>query len=208
MRVSRNGRARAVLATGMLAAGCALATAAAFTDYADVEVSLDGSQNRFDIVTAGAVDVDLQSWSPQAEGWLQGNPDAVLLGSGADAGILLAPGGSVEAAIAVKNDSPRLNAAISLVIEDPTPRGDAVDPATGTFLELFDQLVFTVRDADGTVLLDHVAAPALTGYVWPDSFAPGEWKKLDVTIDLPDSVDNRWQGATTDILFSFQAVQS
>ncbi|MDQ1205227.1 hypothetical protein [Microbacterium sp. SORGH_AS_0862] len=208
MRVMNSGRARAVLAVGMLAAGGALATAAAFTDHADVRIDLDGSLNRFDIVTAGGVGLDPQTWSPETAGWQQGNPDAVPLGAGDDEGILISPGGSVRAVIAVKNDSPRLNAAISLTVQDPTPRGSATDPATGRYLELFDQLVFTVREVDGPVLLDHVAAPELTPHVLPQVFATGEWKKLEVTIDLPDSVDNRWQGATTDVLFSFHAVQS
>lgn len=208
MTARLSGSKRLALALGAFAAVGALATAAAFTDHADVHVDLDGTQNRFDIVVAGQLQADAASWTPTDEQWQQGNPDAVQLGFGGDQGVLLAPGGSFRTAIAVRNDSPRLPARISLTISDPLPRGTETNPETGTYVELFDQLVFTVADADGDVLVDHVPAASLTSYEWADPFASGASATLTVTIELPDSVDNRWQQASTDVLFSFQAVQS
>lgn len=177
-----------------------LISAAAVTDSATTLLVLDGSQNRFDLVVAGSVARD---WVPEADSWGQGNPDAyaiALTGAGSRA---LSPGGSTTVSVAVRNASPSLAGTLSLDVRDPRPRGDARDPKTGRFVELFDQLVFTVTDDAGVVLFDAVPADELTTYRWSEEFAPGEEKVLRVEIALPESVDNRWQGASTDVQFHF-----
>ncbi|MBT8161619.1 MULTISPECIES: hypothetical protein [Arthrobacter] len=203
MRKQPRGRMRIALATGSLVAAGALITAATFTDYADVAVKLDGSRNTFDIVTAGKVD---RTWLPSDADWVQANPHAYRVSLTSDnSGYLMAPGSTVDLRIAAKNNSPRLSGLLSLRILDPQPRHDAKDPVTGTYLELFDQLVFTVADG-GKVLLDRVPADRLTSISWPDPIKAGERKVLDVRIEMPSTVDNRWQQASTDIQFNFEAV--
>ncbi|RKS90180.1 hypothetical protein DEU37_1500 [Microbacterium sp. AG790] len=202
MSTARLGTRRLVLASGALIAASALATAAAFVDYADVNVSLDGTRNTFDIRTAGS---DSPTWEPTAADWEQGNPTAyeVSLRSGAT----LAPGGSLAVRIGAQNSSPSLAGLLSLTITDPQPRGNATDPRTGAYLELFDQLVFTVRQGS-TVLFDHVPATALQTYRWAEPLPAGDDVVLDVLIELPSAVDNRWQGASTAVLFHFEAENS
>ena len=109
--------------------------------------------------------------------------------------------------VSAQNASPRLAGLLSLAITDPQPRGNATDPQTGTYLELFDQLVFTVRDGS-TVLFDHVPATALQTYTWSEPLEAGRDVVLDVLIELPSTVDNRWQGASTAVQFHFEAENS
>lgn len=203
MRNHRRGRLRLLLATGSLVAAGALITAASFTDYADVDVALDGSRNTFDIVTAGKAD---PSWLPTQTDWDQANPRALRIALTQDgSGYTMAPGSVLDLRIAAKNNSPRLSGILSLNLVDPLPRGAETNPQTGTYVELFDQLVFTVAD-QGVVLLDHVPAGRLSTLTWPNPLAAGEYKLLDVRIELPQSVDNRWQMASTDVQFNFEAV--
>ncbi|MDD7960927.1 hypothetical protein [Microbacterium thalli] len=194
----RSARLRLSLAAGALLSVGALFTAATFTDAADVHVFLDGSQNTFEIRTAGSV---RDGWVPSEDQWQPGRPAPYEIAL--EEGTVLAPGGSISLRIAAQNASPRLAGTLSLSIVDPDPRGDEIDPDTGRFVELFDQLQFTVRDGDRT-LMDRVPAPELTTYTWDDAFEAGEHRLLDVRIDLPDTVDNRWQGAGTGVQFQFE----
>jgi hypothetical protein len=200
-RPPRAGRARVVLASGALLVVAVLLTAAAVSDHADVHVALDGSGTTFDIEVAGAVGAP--AWTPAAADWEQGNPQAYRLAVDAAA---IAPGGAVDLRLAVRDASP-LAGVLSLTVEDPQPRGDATDASTGRYLELFDRLVFTVRDGDRAVI-DRVAAPDLETWTWPQPLAAGEEKVLDVRIELPAEVDDRWQGASTDVRFRFEAVNA
>lgn len=202
---SRSGRTRVIVASGALLAAGALITAATLTDSADVTLSMDGSRNTFDIQTTGSV---TPGWEPRASDWVQGNPSAFEIQLTDDgSGYVMVPGGSLDLRVAVRDASPRLAAQLSLTILDPDPRGTAVDPAAGTYLELFDQLVFTVRDGDQTII-DQVPARELTTYTWVDALPSGEAKVLDVQIEMPDSVGNEWQLASTDIQLSFEAVNA
>lgn len=203
MRTHRLGRLRILLATGSLVAAGALMTAATFTDYADVNVAIDGSRNTFDIVAAGKAD---SSWSPTQADWDQANPRALRIALTQDgSGYTMGPGSVLDLRVAAKNNSPRTSGLLGLRILDPQPRGTETNPRTGTFVELFDQLLFTVSDR-GTVLLDRVPADRLTNITWPEPLSSGEYKLLDVRIELPESVDNRWQMASTDVQFNFEAV--
>ncbi|MDQ1129990.1 hypothetical protein [Microbacterium sp. SORGH_AS_0888] len=202
MHRSRQGISRLALASGGLLAVGALATVAAVVDYADVYVELDADRNGFDIRVAGSTE---PGWEPTDESWDQGSPDAYEVAL--DAGTALAPGGSLALRIAVHNSSQRLPALLSLTIRDPSPRGLATDPATGRYRELFDQAVFTVSEG-GERLLDRVPAHALETYTWPMPLAADAQVVLDVEIGLPESVDNRWQEATTTVQFHFTAENS
>lgn len=200
---TRSGRLRIALAAGTLLTATALLTAATFVDYSDSELSVDGSKNTFDIVAAGNA---APGWLPTAADWQQGNPDAFRIKLTDDgSGYTMAPGSSLELRIAAKNNSPRVAGLLNLSIADPHPRGAQKDPLTGNFLDLFDQLVFTVKDGNNT-LIDHVPATRLSSITWPSPLEAGDYKIVDVRIDLPNSVGNQWQLASTDIQFRFDAV--
>lgn len=203
MTPQRTGRARLVVAAGTLVSVAALLTAAVFTDTADVHVVLDGSQNTFDLQTAGSTD---PGWQPTGASWSQGNPTPVDIELGPEAGVL-APGGAMSVRIAARNASPRLAGQLALTVSDPDPLGDQLDPATGTYRELFDQLRFTVSEG-ATVLMDDVSATELETYAWSEPLPAGASRVVDVRITLPDGVDDRWQRAGTGIRFSFTAVNS
>lgn len=203
MQSRLGGRLRVVSAAGTLLAVAGLVTAAALTDETRVAVQLDGTANTFDIVVASG---EASGWVPSSSDWAQGNPGhhSIILENGGDR---ISPGGRISIRIAAMNNSPRNDGILSLSIIDPVPRGDARDPDTGRYLELFDQLVFTVREG-GTTIFDHVLAADLSTYTWPTQVTPGEVHLLEVEIELPGTVDNRWQKATTDVQFAFVAVSS
>lgn len=201
----RSGRTRIVAATGALLAAGALLTAATLTDSADVVVTMDGSRNAFDIVTTGSVE---PGWQPADSDWAQGNPTAFeirLTADGSD--YVLSPGGSLDLRVAARDASPRLAARLSLTILDPDPRGDAVDPETGTYEELYDQLLVTVRDGS-TTIFDRVPTQDLTTHTWDEALPAGGVTLLDVRIELPESVGNDRQLASTDIQLHFEAVNA
>ncbi|QTX03498.1 hypothetical protein [Agromyces archimandritae] len=205
MKSPRAGLVRTLIAGGALAACGVALTAAALSDSASVDVEMDGSANRFDIVVAGRYGDAASTWVPSAGQWRQGNPGAYEIPVAGEDARLLLPGSHIDGRIAVKNDSPRLTGLLTLSILDPQPRGSELDPGTGNFVELFDQLIFTVREGQ-TVRIDHVPADQLASYVWAEPFAPGEEKILDVSIEMSEAADNRWQLASTEVLFAFGAV--
>lgn len=200
-------RTRVLLCTGGLLAAGALVTAAALTDEADVLLSLDGSRNSFDIQTAGKVG---HGWAPASSDWAQGNPTAyeVALGDGSSS-VPLPPGGSIDVTIGVRNASPSLAGVVGLRITDPDPHGLATDPSTGAFIELFDQLRFTLQDGDD-LIADRVSAEEFntSDFRWPAPLDPDAERTIDVTISLPSSVDNRWMRAGTSVRFDFEGENS
>ncbi|QTX03320.1 hypothetical protein [Agromyces archimandritae] len=203
MKPPRSDLVRMLAASGAVACCGAVLTAAALSDRARVDVHLDGGQNRFDILVAGAID-PTRAWMPGAGEWRQGDPvHEIRAVTAADR--LLMPGSAIHARVAVKNDSPRLPAMLTLTIGDSDPQGSATDPATGNFVELFDQLVFTVTEGEET-LIGAVPAGQLDAHSWDEAFAPGEERILDVRIEMDAGADNRWQSAGTGIRFAFEAV--
>lgn len=205
MRARPSGRTRLVLASGALCGVTGLLTAAAFTDHADVHVTLDGSQNRFDIVAAGS---PVPGWTPTADSWVQANPNAYQITLTPDGSeYVMAPGSDLTLRVAAQNVSPQVAGVLSLTIRDPEPHGDAVDPASGRYVDLWNQLVFTVKQGNQTIF-DHVRAPDLTTHTWAAALPSAEYELLEVTIELPSAVDNRWQLASTDVQFNFEAVNA
>lgn len=188
---------------GVLALTGIALTAAVLVDSAETRWVLDGSQNRFDIVTAGAPGAD---WKPQSSDWRQGNPKPYEVAIGDDGeGIALGPGHSFDTTVAVGNASPGdLSGHIGLSIVDPNPLGEATDPTTGRYLELFDQLRFTVVDR-GSVIVQSATAEEFNdlAWHWAEPVDAGDSRELLVTISLPSEVDNRWQGAGTQVQFAF-----
>lgn len=196
MPTPRPGLARLLLSLGAVAASASLLTAAAVTDSADLAVVLDGDRNRFDLRVAGSSD---EAWLPTPDDWAQGEPHAVEVPVGTDA---LVPGGSVRYRVAVQNASPRIAGAVSLEIVDPVDRTGEIDESTGRFVELFDQLHIVVRDPDGTVI-DRAPGAAPMLVTWAQPLAAGAEILLDVEVAMPAEIDDRWQGASTDLRFEF-----
>ncbi len=202
----RSGRGRITVAGGVLVAAGALLSAATFTDSADTVVTMDGSRSTFDILVAGSATPE---WSPIPSDWQQGDVEALkITGPDADGrGALVSPGHALEVRVAALNASPRVAATLSLTIVDPDPRSDSVDPLTGNRSELFGELVFTVRQGE-TTLLDRVRAHDLGTYTWEAALPSGGSTVLDVTIEMPATLGDEWQLASTDVQIAFTAVSA
>ncbi len=202
VRTARADRARLATAGGGLLGAAALLTTAYFTDFADFEAQVDGAHNTFDIVVAGSVERD---WRPGAADWVQADEEPYVLDLGGSSE--LPPGATRHVRIAVLNESPKIAAGIALELRDPDPRGSALDPATGRYLELFDKLEFALSD-NGTTFFTASGSgtKAERTFTWPTALEPGEVIQIDVAISLPSQVDDRWQQASTQIQFGFEAV--
>ncbi len=203
MTPPRPGSARLALSLGAVVATAGLVTAAAITDSRDIDVVLDGDRNRFDLVVAASAE---PGWQPGPAEWEQGRPRAVSIPVGPDGG-LLGPGGTTHYSIAVRNDSPLLAGLVDLEVSDPVDRRGQTDPQTGRLVELFDQLRIVVRDGS-TELIDRApgTAPMVASLAQP--LEQGEQRVLEVELSLPASLDDRWQGATTDLVFQFSGVNA
>ncbi len=194
---------RVLLAVGSMVAAAGCISAAALTESAATHVLVDGTHNYLDILVAGNAD---PSWAPADSDWEQGDLEPVSFQlTGGERGYPIAPGDSAATRLAVKNASPSLEGELFLSIVDPDPLGESTDPLTGRYLELFDQLEFTVSSG-GIVLADAVRAAELPSAISVGVLTPGEADVLDVVIHLPEAVDNRWQTAGTKIQFRFEGV--
>ncbi|KUF05640.1 hypothetical protein [Leucobacter sp. G161] len=201
---SRRGRSRLALAAGGLLSIAALTTTAFFTDFVDLEAQVDGTRNTFDIVVAGATD---PHWQPTADDWVQADEEAFIIDLGESTE--LPPGATKHVKIAVKNVSPDLSADLTLRLADPDPQGDAVNPETGRFLELFDKLEFELSEQGEPLLAVSGGAPAdERQFSWREPLEPDRVREIIVAITLPAETDDRWQQASTQIQFGFEAVNS
>ncbi|WP_125098593.1 hypothetical protein [Leucobacter chromiireducens] len=196
---------RTLLAAGVVLGVSALVTAAMLVDTKESIAILDGTQNRFDIVTMGSAD---PAWEPAAANWQQGNPEAYRIRlTQDDSPFVVSPGASLDLKIAVKNASPTLGGHLSLRVEDPNDRSAERDPETNNYVDLFPALVFTVAEG-GTVLINRVAGPDLQTVGLAGVVAPGEARVLDVTVEVPEGLGNEWQLAATDVQFRFDGENS
>ncbi|HEY0187618.1 MAG TPA: hypothetical protein VGC67_09040 [Cellulomonas sp.] len=194
-------RRRIVLSWCALLGVAALTTAAVVTDSEDVDaLFLPGAG--LDLVVAGSAE---PGWTPDEEDWDQGRPSAyqIVLGDETSA---LDPGDSLTFRVAARHGDQDLAATVRIEITDPDPAGDATDALTGRRVELFDQLRIRVADAGtGQVLIDAAPGSGATArtYAWPDEWAPGESRLLDVTVTVPAELGDAWQGAVTDLQIHF-----
>ncbi len=201
---SRRGRSRLALAGGGLLSVAALTTTAFFTVFVDLEAQIDGARNTFDIVVAGDTDPE---WRPTPADWVQADEEPFLIDLGESTE--LPPGATRHIKIAVKNASPTLSGDVTLFLADPDPQGDAVDPETGRFLELFDQLEFELSEQGQPFLSVSGSAPAPERqFTWREPLEPGQVREITVAITLPAETDDRWQQASTQIQFGFEAVNN
>ncbi|MHA3724485.1 hypothetical protein ACXR2T_11470 [Leucobacter sp. HY1910] len=199
--MKRSGYVRLVLAAGLFLGAGSLLTAAVILDVENSSVFLDGSENRLNILTAGAPG---HNWQPGAASWVEGNPAPFQISLTADGSdFVVVPGETIELTVAVKNASPKLAGKVDLKISDPHDRSHELDPETGNFVDLFPALLFSVSE-DGRSLITGVPANELQDIQLEGPIAAGEHRVFDVTIDIPESLDNRWQLASTDVRFGFE----
>lgn len=169
------------------------------TDSHDSLTPLDGTLNRFDLVTAGSAE---PGWVPNAQHWQQGNTRPYRIALTPDGSTyVMSPGASLTLRIAVKNVSTRLASDIELSIENPNDHGGELDPESGNFVDLFPQLRFTVGDGE-SIVFANVPGSELQTVRLPGKLRPDDYRMLDIRIDVSEDLDNRWQLATTDVQFA------
>ncbi|MFE4948727.1 hypothetical protein ACFQ9V_01335 [Leifsonia sp. NPDC056665] len=182
---ARRWRRPALSLVGVCVASAIAVTAASTVNWTDVTVALDGTDNTFDLQVAGS---DLPGWAPTAAEWRQGRPDPVVVALPAT---MLEPGSSVQARVAVRNNSPRLAGAISVHL---------VDPASPN--ALFPELRFTISEG-GHVYAAAVPPTGAADIPLTGATAPGGDRVLDVEVTLPADAPASVIGATTPIQLMF-----
>lgn len=171
-------------------------SAAVFSDNGSILVAVDARTDTFDIVVGGAVGSDVSGWQPDNASWKQGSDQVVNLDTPPGTP---SPGGKVQAALAVKNASPRLSARIFLEVADATPM--TPEPPC---VSAFPHLTLTITQADGGILMNQVSTPVVRRYRVAPDLSPGQWTRLLVTMDLDDRADPR---SVVAVRFGFTADQ-
>jgi len=196
-----HGRKRMYLAAGSLVGVAALVTAAAFTDFANLNLgngtddSGIGGNNRFNIQVVGTD----ATGNPVVGTWQEAaTAEGVNINvPGAD---LITPGDTVSVSIPFRNESPALTADMAFSFQDRP--GFTSDPA------IAEALRYTVT-LDGTALVTGVAQSAVADLDLGD-LATGEEGVLDVSISLPDqgsvAANNALQGQVSYVQAHFDAV--
>lgn len=180
----------------------ALTTAAVVSDVEQLDARLvPGAE--LDLVVAGSA---TPGWTPTPADWQQANPTAYRIPLTRDEqGVIVGPGGSLTFRVAARHHDEDLPAYVRLTISDPDDRRGHSDPATGRWVELFDQLRITVAD-EGRVLVDGVGAePDTLTHSWTRPWAPGEARLLDVTVTVPADLGDAWQDSATDLQITFES---
>lgn len=163
----KSGRKRAIITGGVLLGAGALVTAAAFTDFALLDLNGDGGfggvENAYNI----QVSTGQENTVPDVSTWVEANPnsEAVAPIEGADA---LIPGGApIYVNLPVLNDSASMASSLDLVLHNvtatvETPEGAAIDIAAAN--EAYAKLIrFQVAQVDdaSTVPTDWVTPTGL-----------------------------------------------
>ncbi|MGH1523101.1 hypothetical protein ACRAWC_03035 [Leifsonia sp. L25] len=188
LRTRRRWRRPALSAAGVCVASAIAFTAASTVNWADVILALDGRDNTFDLQVAGS---DVPGWQPTAAEWQQGRPDPLVVALPAT---VLEPGTSVQARVAVRNNSPRLAGAISVHL---------IDPATPN--PLFPELRFTISEG-GHVYAAAVPPSGAVDIPLTGTTAPGAARVLDVEVALPADAPASANGTTTPVQLMFTGV--
>ncbi|MGC4151974.1 MAG: hypothetical protein QM628_02695 [Propionicimonas sp.] len=177
LRHGKRGLSRLVAAAGALAAVAALATAAAFTDFANLNIgngtddSGIGGNNRFNIQVVGT-DID---GNPVVGTWQEADTEAGVNINlpGAD---VITPGDTVSVEIPFRNESPELGADIAFSLQDR--------PGYASDAEIADALRYTI-ELDGSAVVSSVPQSGVADLdlgVW----VAGDGGVLKVTVTLPD----------------------
>ncbi|MDP5228621.1 MULTISPECIES: hypothetical protein [Arthrobacter] len=165
----RTGRKRAIITGAALLGFGALATSAAFTDFALLDLNgaggFGGDANKYNIQVA-TQQVDHVSDVQDAQ-WLEANPDAETLTiAGADS---LIPGGqAIYAKIPVRNASQTMRSSLDLTLENTTQAGgDSVADAKNA--------AYSQKLAVDIAMVDDASDLSAAGWtpIPMDAFAPG-----------------------------------
>lgn len=194
------GKKRLVIAAGSLLAVGGLITAAAFTDFANLNLgngtddSGIGGNNRFNIQVVGT-DAD---GNPVAGTWQEADTaEGVNINvPGAD---LITPGDTVTVDIPFRNESPALSADIAFSFQDRA--GYTSDPAIAAALR------YTVL-LDGAAIVSDVDQTAVEDLDL-GTYVTGEDATLSLSISLPDqgseAANNALQGQISYVQAHFDA---
>ncbi len=196
------GKKRIIIAGGSLLAVAGLLSAAAFTDFANLNLTgggdsgaIGGDNTRFNIQVVGT---DPVTDAPIAGTWQEANTaegvDIAL--PGAD---VITPGDTVTVDIPFRNESPKLGADIAFSLQDKA--GSTSDAA------LAGALRYTVA-LDGTALVTN-ATQAAVADLDLGVYTSGEEGVLTVSVTLPDqgseAANNAFQGLVTYVQAHFDA---
>lgn len=184
-----SGRKRMVAALGALLGITGLVTAAAFTDFANLNLgngtddSGIGGNNRFNIQVVGTD----ATGNPQPGTWQEANT-ATGVNINVPGADTITPGDSVSVAIPFRNESPALSAAVTFSLQDRP--GHTSDP------DIAAALRYTIL-LDGTALVTDVNQASVADLDL-GTYAVGDQGTLAVTITLPDqgteAANNALQG--------------
>ncbi|MFC6356470.1 hypothetical protein [Luethyella okanaganae] len=200
----RSGRKRLFLAVGTLLGIAALTTAAAFTDFANLNLgngtsdSGIGGENRFNIQVVGTD----TNGVPVPGTWQEANTAAGvnIKVPGANT---ITPGDTVTTAIPFKNESPALLAKVSFSLQERA--GFTSDPAIRAALRYTIALNGTAITGASNVTQDAVSNLDLGTYA-----ANGGSGVLTVTVTLPDqgsaAANNALQGKISYVQAHFAAI--
>lgn len=195
-----SGRKRTLLTGGALLGVTALLTAAAFTDFANLNLgngtndSGVGGNNRFNIQVVGTDAAGL----PLPGTWQEANTAAGvnIKVPGAD---LITPGDTVSVEIPFRNESPALSAAINFSLQDRA--GFTSSP------ELVSALRYTIT-LDGVAIVTNVPQSAVSALNL-GTLVAGDDAVLGVSINLPDqgsaTANNALQGKVSYVQAHFDA---
>ncbi|MFD1201669.1 hypothetical protein ACFSWE_02180 [Leucobacter albus] len=191
---------RAWATLGLLVGTAALLTAATVVERHSFDaVFTPGAEHDFNIQVDGSYD---DSWTLERAQWHEGRPNTLTIEATPDgSGVPLPPGRVETFLLGVRNASPTLASTLTVELFDPDPLGAESDPTTGSRLELFDALHFTLSDGEH-VIVSGSGAEALSG-AWQAGLAPTEARLLTLTILLPESVTNDYNGAGTGVGIRF-----
>lgn len=200
MTQTTSGRKRLVIALGTVLGAAALITAAAFTDFANLNFGNGtddggvGGNNRFNIQVIGTD----SAGNPIPGSWQEANTaQGVNLNvPGADT---ITPGETVSVEIPFRNESPVLGAAVSFGLQDRP--GATSDP------EIAAALRYTV-ELDGVAIATS-ATQAAVDALDLGQYDAGDQAVLKVTIALPDqgsaAANNALQGKVSYVQAHFDA---
>ncbi len=195
-----SGRKRAILAGGTALAAAGLVTAAAFTDFANLNLG-NGTD---DAGIGGDTRLNIQVVGTDAEGvpvpgtWQEAATEEGV--NIAVPGALITPGDTVSVSIPFRNESPALSADLAFSLQDRP--GLVSDAGIGAALRYSVSL-------DGTAIVTD-ATQAEVDAIDLDVYAAGEEGELEVSITLPDqgsdAANNALQGQVSYVQAHFDAV--
>ena len=196
----KTGRKRVLIAAGSLLGIGALAVAAAFSDFANLNLGngsgggIGGGDNTFNIQVVGTD----ANGVPVPGTWQEANVadgvDIALIGADT-----ITPGDTISVDIPVLNDSPKLGADVTLSLGDVPGRASDVDYAA--------QLRYTIT-VDGTAAVTNATQSAVSNLDIVDLVAGAE-STVGVAITLLDQgsaeANNALQGKTAHVQAQFKA---